>query len=464
MGPGVRLLAVVMLSAPATVRAMNTALEFQHILNCQVASSSTTAPGAINDLWGAPTWVVPGEMAVAALVLHRGGDTTQARAAADYLVGIQNPDGSWCNQYSGTIFTDGNRYARQTAEVMMLLGRLGGYAAPLARADAWLASLQLTATKTGADDGLIGGGVDATGVPLTDRWTSDNSFAVRAFDAAGDTAARDRVIAGITAHLLSGDHWVQKIDAAGTPTDGTYGWINFAPAFLTLAGFGVTYPAGLADGMRTRLQESAGPNAGAVREFQDGPKYMPGIGFQASIAWNALGHTAEVAAHTAWAQGPSGLWTTTADGNGDNGGWVDWTLTAGGSTANWWERFIDTSAYAIMAANGWSFDAPASPPATSPPRSFSEEAIVFPSPVRGDRATLSLTLSTRPDEVAVRVYNAGAQLVWRGTFSDVDARTGAVALSGLSRWAPGIYLLRAEARYPDGTTHHFALVRFGVVR
>src|SRR5689334_13391236 len=117
-------LLLVLGSRPAA--ALDPALEFQHILNCRVAAPSATAYGAINDLWGAPTWIVPGEMAIAALVLDRGGYAAQARAAADYLVRIQEPDGCWRNQYAGTVWTDGNRYARQTAEVMMLLGRLGG--------------------------------------------------------------------------------------------------------------------------------------------------------------------------------------------------------------------------------------------------------------------------------------------------------------------------------------------------
>jgi hypothetical protein len=450
------------LAAAPRAGALATGIEFQHILNCQVAVSASPAFGAINDLWGAPTWLVPGEMAVAAIVLARGGFTTEARRAADYLVLIQNADGSWCNQYAGTVFTDGNRYTRQTAEVMMLLGRLGGYSAALARADGWLASQQLTATKTGADDGLVGGGLDATGTPLTDRWTSDNGFAVLAFDAAGDHAARDRVVAGINAHLVNGDHWFQTIDAAGTTTDGTYGWINFAPAFLTLSSFGVVMPAGVAAGMASRLQQPSGPDAGAVREFEAGPKYMPGIGFQASIAWRALGHVAEADAHTAWAANVSGLWTTSPDGNGDAGGWVDWTLTAGGGTANWWERFIDTSAYAIMVANGWSFVEPAATPPGPTPRPFSAEAVVYPNPATGDRVTLSLALPAGVNSVSVRIYAPDVRLVWRGTWSGADAASGTFAIAGLTRWAPGVYLVKARATVADGSVKSYRLVRLAV--
>lgn len=365
---------LVLLLASTASFAANTEIEFQHILACQVSDAKSPAYGAINDVWGAPTWVVPGEMAVAAFVLSKGQYADEARAACDYLVRVQDPDGSWCNQYSTTWSVDSAKHARQTAQVMILLGEVGGYPTAMSKARTWLASLQDGPVKTGNDDGLICGGYDSGGGVIQDRWTSDNAWAVLAFDHAGDTIRRDRIVNAINSLLVSSDHWVQKINGAGTTTDGTFGWINFAPAFTSLAKFGVTYPAGLADGIRTRLQVASGADAGAVYENQASPKYMPGIGFQATIAWHELGVSGQD--HACWAELRSGLWTTTPDGNGDAGGWVDWRVPSPPGQANWWERFIDTSAYYIMSVNGWEFahDPPvleglvaASPPALRAP-------------------------------------------------------------------------------------------------
>ena len=337
-----------------TANAANTSIEFQHILNCQVSDPADPAYGAINDVWGEPTWVVPGEMAVAALVLKAGGYLTQAKAAADYLVKVQNTDGSWCNQYDHLTAVDKNKFTRHTAQVMMLLGTIGGYSTALSKANTWLASMQDPKVKTGVDDGLVCGGKSSTGGTYTDRWVSDNSFAVRAFKIAGNSVAANKVVNGINTYLVNGDHWYQRITSQGRKSDGDFGWINWAPAFMNLAGDGVTYPPGLADGIRSRLQVATGTHKGAVYENAKSTKLMPGIGFQASIAWNALGKSAYSAEHTAWAENVSGLWVTTVDANGDIGGWIDWRTTSG-QKAEWWQRFIDTSAYYIMTVNGWQF-------------------------------------------------------------------------------------------------------------
>jgi hypothetical protein len=348
------LVSALLIGAIITASAANTAIEFQHILNCQVSDPGHPAYGAINNVWGQPTWVVPGEMSVAALVLKRGGYTAQANAAADYLVRIQNADGSWCNQYSGVSIADANKYARHTAQVMILLGELGGYSAAMSKANTWLSSLQDPKVKTGTDDGLICGGRSSTGGVYTDRWSSDNAFAVRAFAAAGNTAAKTKVVNGINTWLVSGDHWLERITSRRRRIEGDYGWIQFAPAFMSLQSHGVTHPAGLAAGIRSRLQLQSGPNNGAIYASQGSNQLMPGIGFQSSIAWNGLGAFAYTDAHTAWAENVSGLWVTTPDANGDVGGWIDWK-TSTGNQANWWERFIDTSAYYIMTVNRWQY-------------------------------------------------------------------------------------------------------------
>lgn len=330
-------------------------LELQHIINCQVQDSQDPAYGAINNVWGEPTWVMPGEMAIAAIVLHKAGYVDNARAACDYLVKIQNADGSWCNQYNHLTAVDKNKYARHTAQVIILFGTVGGYEEALNKANLWLESLQDTANKSGWDDGLICGGMAEGGSFFSDRWVSDNSFAVLAFHLAGNILARDRVINGINQYLFNRDHWYQKINSDGVAQDGVYSWINFAPAFLNLDNFGVIYPSRLARWMNKKLQLSKGSLSGAVFENRESKKLMPGIGFQASLAWQDLGAFDYADKHTYWAENVSGLWQATADVNGDAGGWVDWKSLNGKVQAQWWEKFIDTSAYYVMVKNNWKF-------------------------------------------------------------------------------------------------------------
>ncbi|MEK7767395.1 MAG: hypothetical protein AAB368_14290, partial [bacterium] len=410
---------------------------------------------------------------VAILALSRSVYGAQARRACDYLVRIQNADGSWCNQYGGTIATDSAKYTRHTVEVAIALAKVGGYAPALARARDWLLNLQDPAVKHGDDDGLVAGGYDGAGTVQEDRWTSDNAWAVLAFDLAGATAARDRVVQGINARLVSGDHWVQKTDKNGVTSEGTFGWINFAPAFAALARLGVTYPAGLAAGVRARLAETGGPAGGAVRELEAGPKYMPGIGFQASLAWNELGATAFTDEHTAWAQG-SGLWQATADGNGDTGGWIDWTFSAGGGQANWWERFIDTSAYYIFAVNRWALvEAPPVPPPPVPPVNTTTTPVTPSLEFAGDlpaagemriRRNVLRGASAPPAAVLVRRAVPGGNLRLR-VYTAAGTYVGAVqgvpqAVSGVEvlwfdgtvggvRLAPGVYWLAGEGGVRD---------------
>lgn len=445
--------------------AANTAIEYGHILACQYTSSTHPADGAINNVWGAPTWVVPGENAVVAWVLHKGGYTAQARRTADYLSRIQNPDGSWNIQYSGTVSVDSNRHARHTAQIMFLFGTLGGYGAQMAKADAWLASLQTTAVKGGADDGLIGGGYDAGGTPIGDRWTSDNAYAALAFNASKNFAARDRVVAGINNLLRTGDHWALYRTPGGVNVDPTpvgFGWIQFAPAFLNLRPLGVVFPPGIAAGIRNRLMEPSGPNAGAVLEFSRSTKWMPGIGFQASVAWRAVGDTASIAAHTAWAENVSSLWQVVPDGNGDTGGWIDWSLTVNGTQAPGWQRFIDTSAYYLMAVNGWMFaDDPVRPP---PPPSFPEPVVVYPNPVAGDQTTIAIRPEPGDAAVTVDVYNAALRRVWTGGWTIAPPSPANRAIAGLNGWAPGSYLVRVRIRNTAGTERSLAPVRLVVRR
>lgn len=332
-----------------TGRATRVKREIEHILACQIRETRSPAYGAINDV--PPTqgasWIVPGEMAVAALVLWKAGHRHEALLAIDFLARLQNADGSWFNRYDRHIPSDLGRHSRHTAQCAIAFAVIGGYDWVVARAAAFLARLTDPALKTGIDDGLVCGGYDERNRVITDRWTSDNAYAVLAFDLAVRHAARDRVIEGINERLRTPEAWASRVDRNGKPGHDPFGWIPFAPAQLGLARLGVQVPDGLADTIARHLQEENGRHAGSLWENQGSTKRMPGIGFQAAIAWRELGGLGPEYAlrHLAWAESQSGLLHA-------RGGWIDWSDRTG-SQAPAWQRFIDTSAYYVMVANGW---------------------------------------------------------------------------------------------------------------
>lgn len=84
--------------------------EADYILSCQYVNDyKNSAYGAINNVQGKPTWVVPRENSLAILGLMIASEYLNERVyremaelAADYLVKVQDSDGGWYNQYSYT--------------------------------------------------------------------------------------------------------------------------------------------------------------------------------------------------------------------------------------------------------------------------------------------------------------------------------------------------------------------------
>jgi hypothetical protein len=298
-------------------------------------------------------------MAVAVLMLRKAGHAAESLAACDYLAKVQDADGGWFNQYDHTAVSTSSdgKFTRMTVEASLALIACDRtrYAANLQRALAFLLVQMDPAHKGGADDGLLGGGFAKDGTEIGDRWTSDNAYAALLFDLLGRGDLRDRVVAGINARLLAGASWTSSIRPDGTENAAPFDWIHFAPAQLGLDRMGVTFPAGLGDFIHQELQQSAGPDTGGLLDHQGGTKLMPGIGFQASLAWQHLGTVTYASAHRDWVEGPSGLWQTTPDANNDAGGFVDWKTLGASSTAPWWQRFVDTSAYYVMVVEGWHY-------------------------------------------------------------------------------------------------------------
>ena len=116
-------------------------LEADYILQCQHVIFNDPSYGAINTVFGPPTWVVPREMAMAILGLIIAADVLNehlyremAQLAAGYLERVQDDDGAWFNQYHDAEPGDhknlSNEFAlskspTQTAEVMIAFYQLG---------------------------------------------------------------------------------------------------------------------------------------------------------------------------------------------------------------------------------------------------------------------------------------------------------------------------------------------------
>jgi hypothetical protein len=364
-------------------------MEANYILSCQYINLGNPGHGAINNISGDPTWVVPRENAMAILglitaseVLNNSLFFERAQMAADYLISIQDPtDGAWCNQYSFSSVVDSAKSPTQTAEVIIALYNLGYTPArydAMRQGAQYLMTCQDTANIGGFDHGLLGGGKDASGIYYTWRWASDNAYAYWAIKAAEFWAtiendaeftaqcaeSAENILEGINTYLYNPatSVWHIAIDGDGTsmdnpdlpaPHSALASWINYAPQMLDVPAIGVNSPL-VGDWIRDTFQQVDGSCIGYAWESGE-PKTRkyPGLSFQASLCWYDTGHLTEAENALLWAE-ESGLWQTSPDGNGITGGWKDWREISPveGLTADWWLRFIDTSFYSIACLNG----------------------------------------------------------------------------------------------------------------
>lgn len=359
--------------------------EADYILSCQYLNQPHPAYGALNNVHGEPTWVVPRENGLAILGLIEASKRLQvphylerANLAADYLVRIQDQnDGGWFDQYKyeqpALDEKDGKtKSPTQPAEVMMAFHKLGykpeRYDA-MKKGASFILACQDVANKTGNDDGLVGGGKDENGQFQSWRWTSDNSFSHQALRAAEDWSringdisfaevckrGSERILDGINRFLKMpsdqpiGPVWHRAVDASGKPMEqDKYDWINYAPQMLDVPVNGVGLNT-VGAWIHQRLQQADGACIQDSREGRN--KKSPGFSFQASLVWLDLELEQMGYADSAkiWAL-KSDLWQTTPDENNIQGGWVDWIEDS--KTAPRWQRFIDTSFYAIAAFTG----------------------------------------------------------------------------------------------------------------
>ena len=356
-----------------------TQLEADYILQCQYLNPWHPAHGAINNVFGDPSFVVPRENGLAILaliesarILNDNSYIDQAQLSADYLVRIQDTDGGWFDQYNFENPAVLSKSPTQAAEVMMAFDKLGYDPArynTMQNGAQFLLSLQDPINKGGLDDGLISGGIKDTGDFHTWRWTSDNSFGYWAFKAAekwaileGEFAFANQLrdaaadlLNGMNQALyvtdqLSADYkvWHRCIDENhNVPTECELSeWISYAPQMIDVPAEGVG-DAAVGQWIHDVLQAPDGAVVFDSQIFTD--RKSPGFSFQASLSWLDLGQEDFADDARDWALA-SGLWQTVPDGIGVEGGWIDWEER--GTFAPEWQRFIDTSFYAITASDG----------------------------------------------------------------------------------------------------------------
>ena len=355
-------------------------LEADYIAAAQYVNSKDNASGAINTIAGPPTAVVPRESAFAILGLLRAADClanaayrTRAQNAMEYLLRVQDQQGGWFDQYRYEKPSLRSESASQAAAVMIALNELGFAKkrfGAMVKAGEFLLSMQDPLHKTGADDGLVGAGLDDRGRYLTSRTAVDNALAYQAFKAAARWARIMKVVPheqrfeDAAARVLDGINdvlndpatpvWYSAVDAQGHSLTTQHDASNYSPQLFDVPADGAGAAAVGEWIVQTLVHQ---PEGGAV--WNDGPqnnRLSPGYSFQACLVWIDLHQFVPYDAARAWANG-SGLHQTTPDANGVRGGWIDWKETAG-AQAQPWERFIGASAFSILAAtDGFDFSA-----------------------------------------------------------------------------------------------------------
>ena len=228
-------------------------------------------------------------------------------------------------------------------------------------------------------------------------WTIDRSYAVAAFrgfskwaSAVGDSATatyyanQANTISGWLANAQDKGAWgnyYSYLDGAGNGVyNGGVDQTGYAPYEFSARDPGEAYAKKLADWWEkgtaynnVALSVQSGRYAGGVRQWtpQSNPdnKVYPGSALQiADAEWKiarATGNYNDLYA-SAWkhynfalsalnAASGSGCWVNNTSVDGVPGGFVDWVDTGSGARPAAWQRFVDTSAYLVIATEQLAF-------------------------------------------------------------------------------------------------------------
>ncbi|MBM3249147.1 MAG: hypothetical protein FJZ10_07010, partial [Candidatus Omnitrophica bacterium] len=349
-------------------------LEADYLVACQYLNPGHIAHGAINDVYTPatpPDYVVPREngMAILGLLLADGIFPTnepsyidRANLSMDYLVRVQELDGSWKDEYDYRDPSGGRdtKSPTQAAEVMMAMYALGYQDN---RYNSMKAAVQfLFDCQDNGYNGLICGGKEADESFSDWNWITDNSYAYWALLAArgwalvkGETTfaqecedAAALILNGINNYFKNSSEvwWWQVVDNWGSRINngGIIDWLNYTPRFLDIPANGVNNPE-LGVWIHETFQVPSG-NGGCMWGERHPNQEYPGMSFQAAFSWFDLGQNDYANAAINWAENSS-LWQLIPDEHGILGGWQDWININDYSRPLPWERYVDTSFYSI---------------------------------------------------------------------------------------------------------------------
>lgn len=86
---------------------------------------------------------------------------------------------------------------------------------------------------------------------------------------------------------------------------------------------------------------------------------------------------------------------------------------------------------------------------------FDEPIVTYPNPVSGDVLFISLRLAGPVEWVEIDIYNGAFLRIYKGRWKEVYPVDGLFRITGVSKWAPGIYHVRARGRGHGGTKLEF---------
>ena len=95
---------------------------------------------------------------------------------------------------------------------------------------------------------------------------------------------------------------------------------------------------------------------------------------------------------------------------------------------------------------------------------FDTPLVTYPNPVKGDKLNVALQLDGPADEVTVDIYDSGFKRVYSGLWKNVAQMEGGVVIDGMKKLAPGLYLLKAQAKLAGGKQKKFAPIKVVIKR
>lgn len=145
------------------------------------------------------------------------------------------------------------------------------------------------------------------------------------------------------------------------------------------------------------------------------------------------------------------------------------TLPGGGTTACLWQMRAEGAGRVMFTASiagsagGIPLETGSVVPVVIEIR-FQEGIVVFPNPVRGDAFRVALRLEATAAEVTVMVFNMSRDKVYTGTWRNLEQALSDLDISGVSGWAPGLYLVYVRAKLIDGREQRFPVMKVMVRR